>query len=118
VQRYIVTRKTSLRAVAVMAVSLFGTVAPDNFEVFDRAFVTLFTITGGDPWPESLPWRHENGSVNWLVTSYFFGYTLMVIWVILQVGTCAEGMNCPSVYKDCIRGEDLTLYKVVLFRCI
>jgi hypothetical protein len=75
----------SSRAVAVMAVSLFGTMAPDSFEVFDRAFVTLFRFTGGDPWPESLPWQYGDGSINWLVTGYIFGYTLIVIWVILQV---------------------------------
>ena len=28
---------------------------PEHFGVFDKAFITLFYVTGGDPWPESLP---------------------------------------------------------------
>ena len=28
---------------------------PEHFEVFDKAFITLFYVTGGDPWPETLP---------------------------------------------------------------
>ena len=54
-------------------------------QVFDTAFVTLFHVTGGDPWPETLPSYNEDGSVNWLVMGFIFGYTIIVIWVILQV---------------------------------
>ena len=46
---------------AVVAVSLFGSAAPENFEVFDKAFVTLFHVTSGDPWPETLPSLNEDG---------------------------------------------------------
>ena len=53
--------------------------------MFDTAFVTLFHVTGGDPWPETLPSYNEDGSVNWLVMGFIFGYTIIVIWVILQV---------------------------------
>ena len=70
----------------MVAVSLFGSTAPDSFEVFDKAFVTLFHVTSGDPWPETLPGFNEDGTVNWLVTSFVFAYTMIVIWVILQVG--------------------------------
>ena len=45
----------------MVAVSLFSSVAPDNFEVFDKAFVTLFHVTSGDPWPETLPSFNEDG---------------------------------------------------------
>ena len=41
-------------AAAVVGVVLFSNVAPDNFAVFDRAFLTLFYVTSGDPWPDSL----------------------------------------------------------------
>ena len=30
-------------------------------QVFDKAFVTLFHITGGDPWPDTLPGFNEDG---------------------------------------------------------
>ena len=39
---------------AVVGVAMFSGVAPDNFAVFDRAFLTLFYVTGGDPWPDAL----------------------------------------------------------------
>ena len=41
-------------AAAVVGVVLFSSVAPDNFAVFDRAFLTLFYVTSGDPWPDAL----------------------------------------------------------------
>ena len=55
------------RAAAVMGASFFGDVAPDNFATFDAAFVTLFYVTGGDPWPDSLPKYNEDGTTNWEV---------------------------------------------------
>ena len=30
-------------------------VDPEHFDVFDKAFITLFSVTGGDPWPDTLP---------------------------------------------------------------
>ena len=71
---------------SVVGVVLFSTVAPDNFAVFDRAFLTLFYVTGGDPWPDALPKFNEDGSANWIVAAYIMGYTMIEIWVILQVG--------------------------------
>ena len=50
-----------------MGASFFGDVAPDNFATFDAAFVTLFYVTGGDPWPDSLPKYNEDGTTNWEV---------------------------------------------------
>ena len=69
----------------MVGVTLFGSVAPDNFAVFDRAFVTLFYVTGGEPWPEALPKFNEDGSANWIVAAFIMGYTMIEIWVILQV---------------------------------
>ena len=65
---------------------LFSSVAPDNFAVFDRAFLTLFYVAGGEPWPESLPKFNEDGTANWVVAAYIMGYTMIELWVILQVG--------------------------------
>ena len=74
-----------LHAGAVVGVVMFSNVDPDNFAVFDRAFLTLFYIAGGDPWPDSLPKFNEDGSANWVVAAYIMGYTMIEIWVILQV---------------------------------
>ena len=39
----------------MVGVSAFSASAPENFATFDLAFTTLFYVTGGDPWPDSLP---------------------------------------------------------------
>jgi hypothetical protein len=36
-------------------VSLFSGVAPEHFGVFDSAFLSLFHVTAGEPWPTELP---------------------------------------------------------------
>ena len=73
---------------AVVGVAMFSGVAPDNFAVFDRAFLTLFYVTGGDPWPDALPKFNEDGSANWVVAAFIMAYTVVEIWVILQVPLC------------------------------
>ena len=49
------------RAGAVVGVSLFSHSVPEAFGAFDVAFMTLFYVTGGDPWPDSLPKNNEDG---------------------------------------------------------
>ena len=90
----------------MVAVSLFGNISPENFEVFDKAFVTLFHVTSGDPWPETLPSFNEDGTVNWLVTGFVFAYTMIVIWVILQVSSALGHTAC--------RRKDFSLIDIVL----
>ena len=50
-----------------------------------QAFITLFYVTGGDPWPEALPRANEDGSANWAVASFVMVYTVVVVWVMLEV---------------------------------
>ena len=57
-----------MQSAAVIGSSFFGTADPDNFATFDAAFVTLFYVTGGDPWPDSLPKHNEDGTANWEVS--------------------------------------------------
>ena len=45
-----------------MGVSIFSKSAPEAFGAFDAAFMTLFYVTGGDPWPDSL---QKNQVVGW-----------------------------------------------------
>ena len=72
-------------AAAVVAVTLFGRIAPDDFGVFDKALITLFYVTGGDPWPEALPRVNEDGTANWVVAGFVMVFTIMVVWIILEV---------------------------------
>ena len=42
-----------LIADSILGVSLFGNEAPTDFGNFMRAFITMFRVASGDPWPES-----------------------------------------------------------------
>ena len=84
---------SGLDAAAVVGVAMFSNVAPDNFGVFDAAFLTLFYVTGGDPWPDALPKFNEDGSANWVVAAYIMAYTMIEIWVILQVASLETASN-------------------------
>ena len=68
-----------------MAVNLFGGVDPEHFEVFDKAFITLFFVTAGDPWPETLPKLREDGSADWVTAGYVIIFTVTVVWIFVEV---------------------------------
>eukprot|EP00292_Cryptomonas_paramecium_P000167 CAMPEP_0113678112 /NCGR_PEP_ID=MMETSP0038_2-20120614/9720_1 /TAXON_ID=2898 /ORGANISM="Cryptomonas paramecium" /LENGTH=379 /DNA_ID=CAMNT_0000595621 /DNA_START=655 /DNA_END=1791 /DNA_ORIENTATION=- /assembly_acc=CAM_ASM_000170 len=70
---------------AVVGVSAFGVEAPERFAVFDRALVTLFKVTSGDPWPDEPRIQKEDGRVDYSVVGFQFAYTVVVLWVIVQV---------------------------------
>ena len=63
-------RRRRAGAAAVMGVSFFGAAAPENFATFDAAFMTLFYVTGGDPWPDTLPKHNDDGTTNWQVAGH------------------------------------------------
>ena len=46
---------------AVVGVTIFSKVDPQHFGAFDSAFLTLCYVTGGDPWPDSLPKASRGG---------------------------------------------------------
>ena len=45
----------------MVGVSLFAKSVPESFGSFDSAFMTLFYVTGGDPWPDAVPKYNEDG---------------------------------------------------------
>ena len=53
-------------------------------QAFSLAFVTLFHITAGDPWPEEPALYDKDGTVNWKVGAFHIMYEISVNWVILQ----------------------------------
>ena len=65
--------------------TIFSNVAPDNFGVFEQALMTLFYVTGGDGWPDALPKFNSDGSVNWIVALFIMLFTMVELWVVLQV---------------------------------
>mmetsp|Transcript_49787 Transcript_49787/g.130995 ORF Transcript_49787/g.130995 Transcript_49787/m.130995 type:complete len:431 (+) Transcript_49787:34-1326(+) len=70
---------------AVLAVSMFGSEYQDQFAMFDLAFVTLFFVTAGEPWPESVRELTEDGRVHWPMMTFCFVYTVATYWIFLQV---------------------------------
>ena len=52
---------TATRPGAVVGVTIFSKVDPQHFGAFDSAFLTLCYVTGGDPWPDSLPKASRGG---------------------------------------------------------
>ncbi len=69
----------------MVSVALLGETMPDYFGTFDVAMFSLFSVTGGEPWPESLPRLNEDGTANWGVMLFCSGYFVITTWIILQV---------------------------------
>ncbi len=72
---------------AILGVSLFADIAPDQFGRFNRAFATLFRIAAGDTWIDSLPILGPDGSIQWKPALYTCTFIVVSVWVVLQV-TC------------------------------
>ncbi len=70
------------------------------WQAFSLAFVTLFHITAGDPWPEEPALYDKDGTVNWKVGVFHMAYEISVGWVILQVGTHLP-RKCYWIVDDC-----------------
>ena len=70
---------------AVVAVSIFGGLAPDFFATFDVAFFTLLLVTAGEPWPDALPRLNSDGTANWTVMVFCGCYIIISTWLVLQV---------------------------------
>ena len=77
--------KRQTRAGAVIAVAIFGQEAPDYFGVFDVAFLTLFYVTAGEPWPDELQRLNPDGSANWITGGFTLAFTIVVHLIVLEV---------------------------------
>ena len=73
------------RAGAVVGSAVFGQQAPEHFGAFDVAFLTLFHVGAGEPWPDELPWINSDGSANWAVGGFSLTFTIIVHFVVLEV---------------------------------
>jgi hypothetical protein len=78
-------------------------------QVFSTAFITLFHITAGDPWPEDPQLYNENGFVIWKVAIFHMTYEICVGWVILQVRAVCSNINSRG-QVSLSRGSDRELW--------
>ena len=77
--------RAARQADAILGVSLFSDIAPDQFGRFNRAFVALFRIAAGDTWIDSLPTLGPDGEIEWKPALYVCSFIIISVWVVLQV---------------------------------
>ncbi len=70
---------------AILGVSLFSDVAPEQFGKFNRAFITLFRIAAGDTWIDSLAMLGPSGDLEWKPSLFICSFIVISVWVVLQV---------------------------------
>ncbi len=77
--------------------SLFSDSAPDQFGMFNRAFVTLFRIAAGDTWIDSLPTLGPDGNLEWKSALFICSFIVSSVWVVLQVSVAVLLDNFVTV---------------------
>ncbi len=85
------------RADAILGVSLFGDIAPDQFGKFNRAFVTLFKIAAGDTWIDALPTLGPDGNLEWKPALFVCSFIVLSVWIVLQVSVAVLLDNFVTV---------------------
>lgn len=70
---------------AILGVALFKEQAPNSFGRFNRAFVSMFRIAGGETWIDGLPFLDDTGDIYWKSTLFVCTYLVLNVWVVLQV---------------------------------
>jgi hypothetical protein len=82
---------------AILGVSLFSEIAPDQFGRFNRAFVSLFRIAAGDTWIDSLPMLGLDGNIEWKPALFICSFIVLNVWVVLQISVAVLLDNFVSV---------------------
>ena len=82
---------------SILGVSLFSDLAPDQFGMFNRAFVTLFRIAAGDTWIDSLPMLGPDGDLEWQPSLFVCSFIVCSVWVVLQVSVAVLLDNFVTV---------------------
>ncbi len=82
---------------AILGVSLFADIAPDQFGKFNRAFVTLFRIAAGDTWIDTLPTLGADGDLEWKPALYVCSFIVLSVWIVLQVSVAVLLDNFVTV---------------------
>ena len=82
---------------SILGVSLFADIAPDQFGMFNRAFITLFRIAAGDTWIDSLPTLGPDGDLQWQPALFICTFIVCSVWVVLQVSVAVLLDNFVTV---------------------
>jgi hypothetical protein len=70
---------------AILGVALFKEQASNSFGRFNRAFVSMFRIAGGETWIDGLPFLDDAGDIYWKSSLFVCSYMVLNVWVVLQV---------------------------------
>ena len=82
---------------AILGVSLFADIAPNEFGKFNRAFVSLFRLAAGDTWVDSLPALGPDGDLEWKPALYVCTFIVLSVWIVLQVSVAVLLDNFVTV---------------------
>ncbi len=77
--------KSSASTDSILGVALFKDQAPTSFDRFNRAFVSMFRMAGGETWIDGLPFVDDMGDINWKSSLFACSYIIINVWVVLQV---------------------------------
>ena len=78
---------------SILGATLFADASPNNFGRFDQSLVTMFRITAGMGWAETLPAANPDGSLNYGGILFISSYILVVNWILLQVGVATGPLS-------------------------
>ena len=79
-----------------------------------RAFITMFRVASGDPWPESLTLVLEDGELNFKACTYMCSFIVIVCWISLEV----RWLHCSGAASDapraraCVRDRKRAMMRV------
>jgi hypothetical protein len=85
----------------VVGVTIFRQQAPDDFDTFSRAFISMFRITIGsvDWFFLQFPTVRLDGSVNWRASLFLITYVILINWFFFQVSIAVLLENFHSASK-------------------
>ena len=92
---------TKLVADAIVGVTIFQEQAPEDFDNFSRAFISMFRITIGnvDWFFVQFPTVRPDESVNWRASLFLITYVILINWYFFQVSIAVLLENFHSASK-------------------
>jgi hypothetical protein len=96
---------------AIVGVTSFSDLSPGDFGSFDRAFVALFRIPGGDAWVDSLPYVNDDGTTNMGVVVFLYSFILVVNWTLLPITLAILVNNFVIISTDVEKEESERAYR-------
>ncbi len=90
-----------MAAVSIVGVTVFQEQAPDDFDTFSRAFISMFRITIGsvDWFFDQFPTVRPDGTVNWRASLFLITYVILINWFFFQVSIAVLLENFQAASK-------------------